>query len=452
MSKKLIAILVCVVAMASITIAPIQAANPEPASPSAAGPYVVGYTEIILTDTSRNQDIGGRPIAVDIWYPADPENNGQPLLPAEYVMDPYDQYGFDDIGLPTTPSTVWEEFGVDPAFQAPTPSPDGPFPLLVFSPGWGCDAWYYLYVGARLASHGFVVAITTNYGEYVDNPAMPAVDRTMDVPFVITDLLARDQDPDELLYGMINEEQIALSGHSLGGYATMALAGGDALACDTYMEWGGYIPPESCVPVLPDPRIKAIVTLDGSNQFLHFSELAQITLPAMGIGQEWSTLAIDPPWTSWQARQHAAMQGNPNYRVDVAGAQHLNFANWCEYVDVLYYIGYIDEETYNYYKCSPEPIPQTEVERLTMLYMIAFLKVNLVGDHRYQAYLTPGYALGNEPDIEFFVTEKRNPHAVDEDWPDNFLYFMHQPGSEQAIGPKNPHGPPETRMSPFVLP
>jgi predicted dienelactone hydrolase len=251
---------------------------------------------------------------------------------------------------------------------------------------------------------------------------------------------------------MINEEQIALSGHSLGGYATMALAGGDALVCDTVMDWGGTVPPESCVPVLPDPRIKAIVTLDGSNQLLYFSELAQITVPAIGIGQEWDTLAADPPWVSWQARQHAAMQGNPNYRVDVAGAQHMSFSTWCEYVDVLYYIGFIDEDIYNMYRCSQEPIPYAEVERLTMIYMIAFLKDNLVGDHRYQIYLTPGYALVNEPDIEFFVTEKRNPHAIDEDWPNNFLYFMHQPGSEQAIGPKNPPGLLEIMASPFVLP
>jgi predicted dienelactone hydrolase len=307
-------------------------------------------------------------------------------------------------------------------------------------------------VGARLASHGFVVAVVTNYGEYVDSPAMPALNRTLDIPFVITDLLARDLDADELLYGMINAEQIAMSGHSLGGYATLALAGGDALVCDKASEWGDTFPPESCVPVPPDPRIKAIVILDGSNQMLHFSELAQITLPSMGIGQEWDTLALDPAWTSWQARQHAAIQGNPNYRVDVAGANHGNFAHWCEWVEVVYYLGVIDEETYNDNKCSSEPISQNEVERLTMLYMIAFLKVNLVGDQRYQAYLTPGYALVNEPDIEFFVTEKRNPHAVDEDWPDDFLYFMHQPGSEQAIGPKDPQGPPESRMSPFVLP
>jgi hypothetical protein len=36
------------------------------------------------------------------------------------------------------------------------------------------------------------------------------------------------------------------------------------------------------------------------------------------------------------------------------------------------------------------------------------------------------------------VTEKRNPHSIDEDWPSDFIYFMHQPGSAQARAAKEP--------------
>ena len=50
----------------------------------------------------------------------------------------------------------------------------------------------------------------------------------------------------------------------------------------------------------------------------------------------------------------------------------------------------------------------------------------------------PGWALTQEQYIEFFVTEKRNPQSIDEDWPSDFVYFMHQPGSAQARGPKDP--------------
>ena len=108
----------------------------------------------------------------------------------------------------------------------------------------------------------------------------------------------------------------------------MVLAGGDDNIGEIfdnpeYTSFFGPVPPETFVPNFPDPRIKVIVLLDGSNQCLHFYELERIRTPAMGMGQEWSTLlALMPGWESWQARQHAAMQGHPSYRVDVADAYH----------------------------------------------------------------------------------------------------------------------------------
>jgi hypothetical protein len=57
--------------------------------------------------------------------------------------------------------------------------------------------------------------------------------------------------------------------------------------------------------------------------------------------------------------------------------------------------------------------------------MVAFLK------HQ-QHILTPGYAITSEPDIEFFVTERRNANSIEDDWPDHFIYFMHQPGKATA--------------------
>jgi len=52
--------------------------------------------------------------------------------------------------------------------------------------------------------------------------------------------------------------------------------------------------------------------------------------------------------------------------------------------------------------------------------------------------LTPGFVLKQEPLLEFFVTEKRNPNAIDDKWPGYYIYFPHQPGSEQAKAEKSP--------------
>lgn len=62
----------------------------------------------------------------------------------------------------------------------------------------------------------------------------------------------------------------------------------------------------------------------------------------------------------------------------------------------------------------------------------AFLKTELAGEAGYQNMLTPGWALTKEPLVEFFVTEKRNANSISEDWPGEYAYFPHQPGSVQA--------------------
>ena len=49
--------------------------------------------------------------------------------------------------------------------------------------------------------------------------------------------------------------------------------------------------------------------------------------------------------------------------------------------------------------------------------------------------------------VEFFETEKRNPRAIDGNWPDEFIYFKHQPGSEKANALKDPN---ETFPMPFT--
>jgi hypothetical protein len=69
--------------------------------------------------------------------------------------------------------------------------------------------------------------------------------------------------------------------------------------------------------------------------------------------------------------------------------------------------------------------------------MIAFLKTVLVGETGYQEMLTPGYALANEPFIEFFVTEKGSSNPRDEEG--YFSYIVHQPGTERAKALKDPN-------------
>jgi dienelactone hydrolase len=418
--------------------------------PGERGPYAAGFTSFLLIDTSRPGDGGAyahRPIPVFVWYPADASSIGRSTPLAEYPLDPL--YGGAPAGgLPSLTSDALEKYGIDRGYEAPPVSADRPFPLLIFSPGWGAPAWAHASIGARLASHGFVVAVPYHFGDgwwpwEALHPFTTAVfNRPRDASLVLTTLMARNVTQGDSLRGAIRPDQVAAGGWSLGGYAAEALAAGDDDVCD--ISAGLFDDPCPMPPgtrTAPDPRFKAIVTLDGSNQVLHFDELARVTVPAMGMGEEWSTLAASSLFgASWQARQHAAFQGTPNYRVDVSGTIHESFSDFCEDFLMLGDLGVFDQGFVAFLEqllCT-NTTPSSEVHRLVNMYLVAFLKTNLAGEPGYQRILTPGYALPSEPLIEFFITEKRNPNAIDQDWPGTFTYFMHQPGSEQARAEKDP--------------
>jgi dienelactone hydrolase len=438
--NRRIAALACLVVGIMVGMGTRVVAAPDPGQ---RGPYEVGFTSYLLTDSSRPGDgsvYAHRPIPVSVWYPVDPQRISPSSPKAMYPLDPlYETWMLSS-------STDWERYGVDAAYQEAPPSASRPFPLVMFSPGWGGPAWVHTSVGTRLASHGFVVAVLYHFGdawwpwEQFHHIALASWNRPRDVSFALTSLLARNTSAGDLLQGLIRPDQVAASGWSLGGYAAMTLAGGDDNVCDFFLDdplGMGPPPPETCTPSPTDARIKAIVPLDGSNQLLMFKELTRVAVPSLGMGEEWTMLG-----DSWQARQHAAFSSRPGYRADVFNTIHQSFCDLCEAVPALYDQGYwpadwgLPSDILDG-MCAPFT-PSTEVHRLVGQYMVAFLKTYLAGERGYQSILTPGWAQVREPLIEFFVTEKRNPNAIDEEWPADFVYFMHQPGSEQARGPKNP--------------
>jgi predicted dienelactone hydrolase len=455
MKTKWIIIALCFVAFAAAAIGirlTVQAAASAPADQT--GPYKVGFVANTYYDSTRSDFAGGaRPIQTFIWYPAAPDSNGNPMPPAVYPLISL----VEPINYPDASSTDFEAYGIDPAYQEVAALKGGPFPLVVLSPGAGESSFYFIRIGTRLASHGFVVAVPVTFDEKIKitgpttwepvyYPNMYALDvgrytnRTRDIQYLMTRLVADSQQSGNLLSGTIRPDQIAVAGHSAGGGAALALAGGDDQACDMPFVDPNKVQPEACVPILPDPRIKAIVIIDGMSQALRFDEMARIKIPSIGIEQEWNAMeAGNPPAGFYYARQHAAIQGHPNYRVDVAYATHISFLNHCELAQVQHDMGLADDAAlvgYLQQNCKPEPVSQEEIGNLTTQYMIAFLKTVLVGETGYQEMLTPGYALKNEPFIEFFETEQGSPDEIVKEG--YFSYFKHQPGNERANALKDP--------------
>jgi hypothetical protein len=168
--------------------------------------------------------------------------------------------------------------------------------MVVFSHASGGYSWDYIFLGTRLASHGYVVAAIEHYADCqwswspCDDLLTAMVNRPRDVSFTITEWLAKSTGQGDVLGGTIDRQQVALGGHSLGGYATYALTGGDRLVCDALapviagLETLPY-PPNTCVRIFPDRRIKTMISLDGSSWLMRYSELAKIVVPSLIMGE-----------------------------------------------------------------------------------------------------------------------------------------------------------------------
>ena len=200
--------------------------------------------------------------------------------------------------------------GYDPAYQEPAVSAGGPFPVLLLSGGWTPPAWYLTGVATRLASHGFVVAVPYHVGDpyyfgwepVPDHWAMCMWNRPRDA-LVRAD---RSRAAEQRRAGPLDRRHRSLTRRGLPAGRPAAMLRSSWPAATTR---SGIMPrpmaitftdgpiPENVPhsPSLPDPRIKAIIILDGANQDLKFQELARVNVPALSLGQEWSTKQVPSP-------------------------------------------------------------------------------------------------------------------------------------------------------------
>jgi predicted dienelactone hydrolase len=423
--------------------------------PGQPGRYAVGHTGYQMV----NRDAGNRPVFVGVWYPVDASSITTSTPPAEYLTDPYTGTTY----LPPTFSTDWQNIGYDPAYEGPNPA-HGPFPLVMVSPGWGADHWFYIFIATRLASHGYVIAVLEHWADgqwpwsNFDDLVKVMVNRPRDVSFGIKQLLAKSAARGELLFHTIDPSRIAASGHSIGGYATYTLAGGDNLVCDAqfpFLSGSDTLPYPSttCVPTPRDPRIKAIISLDGSSQMLRYRELANISVPSLILGDtvdQSEVIDANGDLRDWIARPHAAIDRDDSYRVDVNGANHYSWTNYCDAAQVWLNKGWISSDQLTAWLASwpcastgwfPVTISSAAEHAVTTKYMIAFLDLYFGGPDKNpqldQWVLTPEYALDHTPTVQFFNSERCHADLPDHTY---FTYRAYQLSSECDVAQKDPTG------------
>ena len=181
----------------------------------------------------------------------------------------------------------------------------GPFPLVVFAPGFLQCRSAYSDLLNTWASAGYVVAAVqfpkTNchlVGRQIDEPDM--VNEPEDLTVVISRLLAISASPGKVLSGMIDPAKVAVAGHSDGGDVTAALA---ANTC------------------CRDGRVKAAIVLSGA-EYGGFGTQGYFTSPTPPmLFVQGSADTVNPPSASMTLYQLDTT--GVRYYLDLFGATHL---------------------------------------------------------------------------------------------------------------------------------
>lgn len=183
-----------------------QSQHPDAPTYGQPGNYTPGTREFTIN--------GERPLTVTVWYPA--------LNPDDAEIT--HEYRLGLFGLPGN------------ALRDAEPDMGGaPYPLVVFSHGWGLSRLLYTDLMEHLASHGFVVMTVEHPGNTILDAAIGTAKMQEDTPALFVhrpedmkrtldyaeSLTAEDGD----LPGLIDLERVALMGHSFGGYTALSVAG-----------------------------------------------------------------------------------------------------------------------------------------------------------------------------------------------------------------------------------
>lgn len=300
------------------------------------GPHWVGYRPIVIgegTDQQRH---------ADLWYPAlNPEGAAEDIA-----------YEFTFI-IPElrgdAPPVVFGHALRD----APIDGATGPYPLVVFSHGFSANPEWYSTLPEHYASHGFIVLAPEHADPEWSESALASIDRPRDITQTL-DFAEELTAPDGELAGLIDLDNVAVVGHSYGGYTALAMAGAQ-YDLDAFNQRCAELSPNDpkaflCLPLVGqeaamaaragldsvpaglwpsfgDPRVTAIVPIAGDAFLFDEAGLAPVTIPMMAIGGTEDT-GTPFDWGSELSYEHASSERKA--LVAFVGAEHFFMGTPCE--------------------------------------------------------------------------------------------------------------------------
>jgi predicted dienelactone hydrolase len=299
------------------------------------GPHPVGVRSLTTNDL---------PIPMTMWYPA--------LAQASSLTY---SYAINMLGSDSSFALATYQGQASPGAMADLS--DGPYPLVILSPGFAIGSASYAWLAEHLASHGLVV-ISPQPHESLDPGLLwqSTIQRPQDVLTVFA-YIDEQVEVDDEFERLIDKETVAVIGHSYGGYTALAAAGAQMdtsslkAACETARKTGdplaflcdALLPhlddmadlaglgalPTGLWPAWADPRVDAVVSMAGDAAMFGQAGLASVTAPVMALG---GTADRDSPfmWGTYLTYE----QTSSAHKIEIAfeEAEHLIFAGECSTV------------------------------------------------------------------------------------------------------------------------
>lgn len=353
------------------------------------GPHPVGARGLVIEENT--------PLKITIWYPASQSGNRPSTISYPYEIKMFASWGtvsiatFEGAAMPDAPYALSAE----------------PYPLVILSPGFALGGKTYGWLAEHIASYGFVV-IAPEHDEQLDLSLLwrSTITRPQDIQRVLS-FVDKQVGVGGLFEELIDVDQMAVIGHSYGGYTALATGGARLntadfeASCHTAYQSNDPIVflcdallphldemaaladleavPEGLWPDWGDERVRAIISLAGDAAVFEQAGLAQITVPVMAIG---GTADNDSPYLSSTHPTYEFTSSSKKVRLGMLDAAHMIFTGRCETVRRFMQV------MPNYF-CSDPAWDKNEAHDLIKQVTTAFLLAELKQSTEAAAMLAP---------------------------------------------------------------
>lgn len=350
------------------------------------GSFRLGTTVVQFTLKDRTRISGAsavtgnletvdRSLAVRFWYPAVAAAGAQPVR-YEHVMQ-----------FPGKPPLEVDSQGR--AVADATPLIGKKYPLVLMSHGYGGWSTQFSNLAEHIASHGYVVAS-------IDHQDLPVegiksallsfgnvlVDRTLDQRQILTQILVDARGKKTPYLELVDTQNIALIGYSMGGYGAIATAGApysfDANPMSSLPEAAQIRLRAATAQTAP---IKALVTFapwggQPESRAWAAQAIAKITVPVLLVAGSQDDVVNFKEGVSWLYRN---MVGTERYMLVFREARHNIVGN--EFLLNA-------DERFAGYEFLKEPVWRSDrLNAINQHFVTAFLDLTLKGDTGKRAFL-----------------------------------------------------------------